>query len=75
MTQNWSTLSKEDLSKLSDQRLNEVLKRARKQFKRDEHLHSIDKCGGVELSNSNDYYNLVKDECATRPHFDKGDSK
>lgn len=72
MEQNWSTLSKADLSKLSDQRLNEVLKRARKRFKRDEHLHTIDKCSLTEMWNSKDYYELIKSECSNRPHFDKG---
>lgn len=71
--QNALNKTPEELAKLSDQRLGEVLKVARKQSKRME--AAIEKCDGGETPMSDEekapmvYFALVQAECDGRPHF------
>lgn len=71
--QNALNKTRDELEKLSDQRLGEVLKAARKQAKRME--AAIEKADGGEAPLGEeekavfDYFDMVTDVCSTRPHF------
>ena len=74
--QNWSNQTPDQLAKLSDQRLNEVLKRARiVASKASNGFNEIGNVDEDEFNRTTAYFELVKSEADKRPHFEhKGQS-